>query len=362
MVQRLISRVLRTAPSTGTRGEHHDHLRFTVMQRDVSDPGIFGEDAEAQGRPIPPGTGVHVGHLELHVRETGHRCAVRLVDWRHLSDTSQGDRPDRVGPWQTPRMDDRYWFANSSSDEGSRLRLLEAIADPRSVRLLTDLQIEEGWQCAELGAGAGSMVHWLADRVGSRGSVTAVDRDVTLLGHLDARPNVTLVEASIEDLDLPRGSLDLIHTRNVLMHIDGADAIVADLVEGLRPGGALLVEEADYFPLAGVTSPALLEVMSALVAKWTWARTLPTTISRLPVRDVAVTVDTSMLQGGSTEAIFWMHTLRSVEHRLTDPGVAGANGRPPVSRAAFDETLVLLADETFWTPLAAVVCVSCRRR
>jgi ubiquinone/menaquinone biosynthesis C-methylase UbiE len=153
-------------------------------------------------------------------------------------------------------MEERYWFDNSLSDEGNRLRLLEAIADPRSIRLLGGLDLEPGWKCAELGAGAGSMAMWLADEVGNRGSVMAVDRDVTLLEHLSERPNVTIVESAIEDLDLPPAKLDLIHTRNVLMHIDGADQIIARLVDALRPGGVLLLEEADYFPLAGITSSA----------------------------------------------------------------------------------------------------------
>jgi ubiquinone/menaquinone biosynthesis C-methylase UbiE len=261
----------------------------------------------------------------------------------------------------TALMEDRYWFDNSLADEANRLRLLEAIADPRSIRLLSDLHVEEGWRCAELGAGGGSIAKWLAEQVGESGVVIAVDRDVTLLKHLDDQGNIEIVEASIENLDLPPASLDLIHTRNVLMHIDEADEILAKLVDTLRPGGVLLVEEADYFPLAGMTSSAVFEVTSALVAKWTWARTIPNTISRLPVTDVCVTIDTSMLRGGSDEAAFWTYTLRSVEHRLTDPELAEANGLPSVNQETFNEAMRSLADESFWTPLAAVVCVSCRR-
>jgi SAM-dependent methyltransferase len=258
-------------------------------------------------------------------------------------------------------MSDRYWFDNSLADEGDRLRLLETIADPRSIRLLSALAVEKGWRCAELGAGGGSMARWLAEQVGDDGSVIAVDRDVTLLEHLGDRPNVEVMEAAIEDLDLPDSSFDLIHTRNVLMHIDDADEIIGSLVTALRPGGVLLVEEADYFPLAGMTSPALLAVASALVAKWTWARTMPGTISRLPVSDIDVTIDTSMLRGGSPEAAFWAYTLRSVEHRVTDSECADASGLPAVTQASFDEAMQLLTDASFWTPFSAVVCVSCRR-
>lgn len=196
-------------------------------------------------------------------------------------------------------MEDRYWFDNSLADEGDRLRLLEAIADPRSIRLLDGLGVGTGWRCAELGAGGGSIASWLAQRVGASGSVLAVDRDVTLLGHLSGQPTIDVVRASIEDIDLAPASFDLIHTRNVLMHMDAADGVMARLVDALRPGGALLVEEADYFPLAGMTSPALVEVAAALVSRWTWARTIPRTLARLAVDDLEVTVDASMLQGGS---------------------------------------------------------------
>lgn len=205
------------------------------------------------------------------------------------------------------------------------------------------------------------MALWLADRVGASGSVLAVDRDVTLLKPLANRSNIEIVESAIEDLDWPPASVDLIHTRNVLMHIDDADNVIAGLVEMARPGGVLVLEEADYYSLGGMTSPALAQVMGELAGKWTWARTMPNTVAKLPVTDLRVTVDTSMLQGRSSEAAFWTHTLRSVEKRLTDPVVAQANGVDAVSQEKFDEALALLADDEFWTPLAAVICVSCRK-
>ena len=142
-------------------------------------------------------------------------------------------------------MKDRYWFDNSLADEGDRLRLLEAVADPRSIRLLDQLGVGEGWRCAELGAGGGSIAAWLARRVGDNGTVLAVDRNVTLLHDLVGLSNVEIVEASIEDLEFAPASVDLIHTRNTLMHLDGADDVIPELVDALRPGGVLLLEEAE---------------------------------------------------------------------------------------------------------------------
>jgi tRNA A58 N-methylase Trm61 len=75
---------------------------------------------------------------------------------------------------------DRYSFDNSLTDEGARLRLLEKIADPRSISLLDELGIDAGARCAELGPGGGSMAAWWANWVGDSGSVLAVDRDLEL--------------------------------------------------------------------------------------------------------------------------------------------------------------------------------------
>ena len=95
------------------------------------------------------------------------------------------------------------------------------------------------------------------------------------------------------------------HTRNVLMHVDDPDRIIAEIVRSLRPGGRILLEEADYYAVAGVTSEVFARVVSPLVARWTWARTIPLTLSGLPVVDLQVMIDASMLHGTSDEAAFW---------------------------------------------------------
>jgi SAM-dependent methyltransferase len=252
---------------------------------------------------------------------------------------------------------ERYWFDNSLSDEGTRLRLLEKIADPRSISLLNGLGVSPGWTCAELGAGGGSMAAWLADRVGDAGSVLAVDRNLTQCRHVAERPNVELLEAELEALELQPGTYDLVHTRNVLMHLEDADRVIAKIVGALRPGGRLLLEEADYYALAGVTSADFARVVSPLVGRWTWARTMPITLSRLPVVDLEVTVDATMLHGASDEAAFWAHTIMAAQDRITRPqeGVAASSA---VSADDLDRAQALLADPTFWTPFASVICVS----
>jgi hypothetical protein len=106
-----------------------------------------------------------------------------------------------------------------------------------------------------------------------------------------------------------------------------------------------------------VTSEVFARVVSPLVGKWTWARTIPLTLSRLPVVDLRVTVDASMLQGGSDEAAFWAHTLGSARERIVLASETTLE-RSAVTENEFRQVLFLLADPTFWTPFASVVCVS----
>ncbi len=245
---------------------------------------------------------------------------------------------------------DRYWFNNALTEEAQRLRLLEEVADPRSIDLL-HRRVRPGWRCLELGAGAGSMAAWLAGKVGASGSVVAVDRDTTLCRHLEERPNVRVLESRLEDVELPLESADLVHTRNVLMHVENPDSIVEAAIGALRSGGIAVFEEADYYPLlAGATSSVFARVAMPLVGRWTWARLLPSLIAGHAVDEIDVVVDAPMLHGGSAEAAFWTATFTSARPRLA------------VSRADFDEVITLLTDPAFWTPFAAVVCVSCRKK
>jgi SAM-dependent methyltransferase len=157
--------------------------------------------------------------------------------------------------------DESHLWANDRADEKQRLRLLEAVADPRSFRLLEQAGVGEGWRCAELGAGAGSVAGWLSERVGTTGRVLAVDLDTRFLAAVGSRPNVDVVEQDLAEVDLTGGAFDLIHTRNVLVHLPERDAILERLIAALRPGGVLndidhvlhlLEQESFWTPLMAV--------------------------------------------------------------------------------------------------------------
>lgn len=67
-----------------------------------------------------------------------------------------------------------YFAADAEAGaELARLRLIEAECDRHSFRYLDAIGVDTGWRCLEVGAGGGSVVRWLSERVGAKGHVVA---------------------------------------------------------------------------------------------------------------------------------------------------------------------------------------------
>jgi SAM-dependent methyltransferase len=140
--------------------------------------------------------------------------------------------------------EDGYLLDNRQTEAGDRLTALASLLDPWTFRHLDDRGIATGWRCWEVGAGGPTVARWMADRVGSAGSVIATDLDLSWMGRLEAQS----FEAQVHDVGLdppPPGPFDLIHARLVLVHVPRRDEALAAMASALRPGGWLVVEDAD---------------------------------------------------------------------------------------------------------------------
>lgn len=155
-----------------------------------------------------------------------------------------------------------YLLEHDWEKEPRRLQLLEEHADPTTMRRLEATGVGPGWRCLEVGAGRGSIAHWLAKRVGPSGSVVALDLDTTLLHWLD-EPNLDVVAGDVLDIDLPEHSVDLIHTRLVLMHIPERRRALERMVSWLRPGGWLVLEELDSMAIMSDANADRVALFSA---------------------------------------------------------------------------------------------------
>ena len=155
--------------------------------------------------------------------------------------------------------------ASSPEVERARLRLLEAFHDPVSAGQLGAIGVGEGWRCLDVGAGAGSVTRMLAQRVGSTGSVLAVDLDTGVLDAL-ASDRVEVRRHDLMSDELPEAAFDLVHARLLLMFLSPRLGALERLVSAARPGGWIATVAPDFH--AAALSP------STTVWRRVWSRLL----------------------------------------------------------------------------------------
>lgn len=139
---------------------------------------------------------------------------------------------------------DGYLLDNAAAAAGPRLDALAQLFDPSTFRHIDSLGIVPGWRCWEVGAGGPSVVRWLARRVGPAGRVLATDLDVSWT-RAAAADNVTIQRHDVAADPPPDLVFDLVHARLVLVHVAERERALRQMISTLRPGGWLLVEDAD---------------------------------------------------------------------------------------------------------------------
>ncbi|MET7436455.1 MULTISPECIES: methyltransferase [unclassified Streptomyces] len=139
---------------------------------------------------------------------------------------------------------DRYLLDNRQAEAGQRFDAVATLFDPTTFRHLERFGVGSGWRCWEVGAGGTSVVSWLAKKVGPTGRVLATDIDTSWVS-LAARPPVEVRVHDVGVEEPPGEGFDLVHARLVLVHVADRERALRSMIKALRPGGRLLVEEAD---------------------------------------------------------------------------------------------------------------------
>jgi SAM-dependent methyltransferase len=138
----------------------------------------------------------------------------------------------------------RYLLDNRRPEAGQRFAALAELFDPWTFRHLDDTGLGAGWRCWEVGAGGVSVPRGLAERVGTSGRVLATDIDVSWIesaagGALEVRRHDIIQDPP------PAETFDLVHARLVLVHLADRAAALRVMIDALRPGGWLVLEDAD---------------------------------------------------------------------------------------------------------------------
>lgn len=148
-----------------------------------------------------------------------------------------------------------YRFDHQWEEERARLAAIERVFDSYSRSAILGTEPQPGWHCLEVGAGGGSVAEWLCSLVGPDGAVVATDVETKFVAAIEAS-NLEVREHDIVRDPLEEGAFDLVHSRAVLIHLPERDAVLERLVDALRPGGWLVLLDADVTTVRAVGMPA----------------------------------------------------------------------------------------------------------
>lgn len=249
-----------------------------------------------------------------------------------------------------------YTLDNAWDQARRRLGLLEQHLDPMTRRRMGTLGVTEGWRCLEVGGGGGSVARWLCEQVGVTGHVTATDINIRFLEEIRAS-NFEARQHDIVAEDLPSAQFDLVHARWLLHHLRNPERAIERMVAALRPGGWLLLEEVDFFPVHTSTSQLYIDFMVALTGAVVapsgrdcfWARVVPALVASQGLGNMHAEGDFAVLNGGSPIAEFFQLTGHQIRDSVITSGALTAE--------RFDSAMALLDDRAFWAFAGAGIAV-----
>ncbi len=147
-----------------------------------------------------------------------------------------------------------------------------------------------GQKLLDVGCGPGFATFDLAQRVGPRGKLVAVDMSQRFLAHLEALAkardvtNIRTVQSSIERMDIGESNFDGAYARWVLCFVRRPAAVVGQVARRVKRGGVFVIQ--DYFRYESITiapsSEAFSRVFRAVCKSWRLRGGDPDVGSKLP--------------------------------------------------------------------------------
>ncbi|MEV5505755.1 class I SAM-dependent methyltransferase [Streptomyces orinoci] len=229
-----------------------------------------------------------------------------------------------------------------TTTERQRLESIQRHTDSCTTAVLEGLSPQPSWNCLELGAGAGSIAYWLAQRC-PRGRVVAADLDTRLLDP-DRAPNLVVEQTDLTKPDYAPGHFDLIHARYLFCHLPARDELLARAADWLAPGGWLVIEDPYQLPAETSPFPPVRRLMAAYArlydargADLTWARSLPALLARNGLTEVDYSANPARMGAGPQDR--WAPLIRQAAPELLARGL--------VTQDELDAFEGLLADPSF---------------
>jgi SAM-dependent methyltransferase len=157
-----------------------------------------------------------------------------------------------AGPLRAGSYDPAATTAGGFASEVARLTAQAELSFGEELRILRELGIADAAPLLELGAGSGAVTRLLRGALPGL-PVICVDIDETLLRHGHGSGGA-LVAGDAVRLPLRSGSVGGVLLRYVVQHVPAPQAVLAEALRVLRPGGLLAVVEVDA-ALWGLAEP-----------------------------------------------------------------------------------------------------------
>ncbi|MFF3070219.1 methyltransferase domain-containing protein [Kitasatospora sp. NPDC057904] len=226
-----------------------------------------------------------------------------------------------------------YLLDNRRAEAGVRFDALAEIFNPVTFGHVDRIGLGPGMRVWEVGAGGPSVPLGLAERVGPTGMVVATDIDASWTSGIADGTIEVLTHDVVADPP-PPGEFDLVHARLVLVHVPDRAEALRRMVGALRPGGRLLLEDADpaLMPLicpdesgpeqrlANRLRNGFRELMASRGADLAYGRTLPRVLREAGLADVQA--DAYFPITSPACAVLEASTVRHVRGLLVEKGLA----------------------------------------
>lgn len=132
-----------------------------------------------------------------------------------------------------------------------RLKVLARASLPETAELFDRVGVVPGARCLDLGCGSGDVTFELARRAGPGGHAVGIDQDEVKLAlaredaEAEGIANAEFRLGSVYDWDEP-AAYDVVYCRFLLQHLSRPLDLLRSMWAGVRPGGAVVVEDADF--------------------------------------------------------------------------------------------------------------------
>ena len=256
---------------------------------------------------------------------------------------------------------DYVFQATEEPRELVRLQMLERIFDAGTQRRMLATGLTTGWHCLEVGAGAGSIVRWLEQRVGPSGKVVALDTNPRFLRG-SSSSTIEIMQGDICDMELPLATFDLVHARYVMIHIAEYRKAFERMLRCVKPGGWVVIEEPDFQAARAVTGPeesrlsfgrvtdAIERMFTSLGMDYALGAQLPALFQEYDLSHLTVEHEGHLSAGGAMVA----QLMKLSAEQLRDKYVATGK----VTEADIEQYCRLADDPDAWAIYYATVAVT----